>query len=177
MRTDLVEAKRWYGWHTGCVINELESEVSVQQSERYRELRFLRSTLRHFIRDLQVEMRPDKMSSCEGKGEGACTADSAGDLRMEGELLRSTELELYAINTHLSKLFNANFGSMFRTDGEPSLFAFTMLRYVDLYMSDVSHLLSYDPSHRFYPHHAMHMVNYLDDDDDDEMLLLLLLDP
>ena len=43
-----------------------------------------------------------------------------------------------------------------------------MLRYVDLYMSDVSHLLSYDPSHRFYPHHAMHMVSYDDDDDDDD---------
>ena len=43
-----------------------------------------------------------------------------------------------------------------------------MLRYVDLYMSDVSHLLSYDPSHRFYPHHAMHMVSYDYDDDDDD---------
>ena len=43
-----------------------------------------------------------------------------------------------------------------------------MLRYVDLYMSDVSHLLSYDPSHRFYPHHAMHMVSYDDDDGDDD---------
>ena len=169
MHTDLVEAKRWHGWHTGCVINELESEVAVQQSERYRELRFLRSTLRHFIRDLQVVMRPEKMSG--SRGESVCTADSAGDLRTEGELLRSTEQELYTINTHLSKLFNANFCSMFRTDGVPTLFAFTMLRYVDLYMSDVSHLLSYDPSHRFYPHHAMHMVSYLDDDGD-EMLLL-----
>lgn len=161
-----MEAKRWYGWHTGCVINELESEVAVQQSERYRELRFLRSTLRHFIRDLQVEMRPikGKTSSSEGEGKGGCV----GDLRTEGELLRSTELELYAINTHLSKLFNANFGSMFRTDGQPTLFAFTMLRYVDLYMSDVSHLLSYDPSHRFYPHHAMHMVSYDDDDNGDD---------
>jgi len=158
LRTDLVEAKRWYGWHTGCVINELESEVAVQQSERYRELRFLRSTLRHFIRELQLEMKSTTMSF----------EDLYGSLRTEGELLRSTERELYAINTHLSKLFNANFGSMFRTDGHPTLFAFTMLRYVDLYMSDVSHLLSYDPSHRFYPHHAMHMVSY--DADVDVML-------
>ena len=89
-------------------------------------------------------MRPEIMS--DSRGESVCTADStAGDLRTEGELLRSTEQELYTINTHLSKLFNANFGSMFRTDGVPTLFAFTMLRYVDLYMSDVSHLLSYDP--------------------------------
>lgn len=123
----------------------------MQQSDRYRELRFLRSTLRHFIRDLQVEMRQIK------------TRGSDGGHRMEGDLLRSTELVLYDINTHLSKLFNANFGSMFRTDGQPTLFAFTMLRYVDLYMSDVSHLLSYDTSHRFYPHHAMNMVSFSND--------------
>jgi hypothetical protein len=96
---------------------------------------------------------------------------AAGGPVGSGTTDRLTEQELYTINTHLSKLFNANFGSMFRTDGVPTLFAFTMLRYVDLYMSDVSHLLSYDPSHRFYPHHAMHMVSYLDDDGD-EMLLL-----
>ncbi len=142
-----MEAKRWHGWHTGCVCNELESEVAVQQSERYRELRFLRSALRHFIRDLQVVMRPEMVSG--SRDESVYTADSAGDLRTEGELLRSTEQELYTINTHLSKLFNSNFDSMFRTDGVATLFAFTMLRYVDLYMSDVSHILSYDPSHLF----------------------------
>jgi hypothetical protein len=159
--TTCEQKKRWYGWHTGCVINELESEVTVEQSERYRELWFLRFTLRHFIRDLQVVMRPEKMSS--SRGRGVCTADSVGGLRTEGEL------ELYTINTHLSKLFNANFGSMFRTDGVPTLFAFTMFA---LYMSDVSHLLSYDSSHRFYPHHAMHMVSYLDDGDDAATLVI-----
>lgn len=195
LRTDLVEARRWHGWHTGCIINELESEVEIQQSPECEELRFLRSTLRNLMYDLQNEMQRPKYgadvstsstvelttdvaagtgtssSSCSsGAEKGAEDTDEEScrvkDLMIgkhfnihEEQVLSAIEIELQQINANLSKLFNPNFGSVFRTDGHPSLFAFAMHRYVDLYTSDVSNLLHYNPRHRFYPFHSMHMAH------------------
>lgn len=43
------------------------------------------------------------------------------------------------------------FGSVFRARYQPSLFAHSLRRYCDLYMSSVSSLRNYSPQHRFYP--------------------------
>lgn len=59
----------------------------------------------------------------------------------------------------MSQLFNKHFGSTFRTDGSPSMFAFSVKRYVDLYMDNVCNLRNYSPSHRFFPSHAIHMAH------------------
>lgn len=77
------------------------------------------------------------------------------------ELIRILEDELQSINTELSLQFNQQFGSMFRTDGHPSLYAYAIRKYADLYMSEVGHFLLYSPSHRFYPPHALHMVSFV----------------
>jgi 5' nucleotidase family len=77
-------------------------------------------------------------------------------------LILSTELleaELQAINEEMSRSFNPNFGSIFRTHGRSTLFAFSLRRYVDLYMSRVGALLHYSPSHRFYPSHSIRMAH------------------
>ena len=83
---------------------------------------------------------------------------SAVSYEENSELLTFLENELQSINTELSLLFNPQFGSMFRTDGHTSLYAYEIRRYADIYMSEVSHFLHYSPSHRFYPPHALHMV-------------------
>ena len=199
LRTDLVEARRWHGWHTGCIINELDTEINTQQSPECKELHFLRSTLRNLMYDLQLEMhmppcgvdttslaiKPNSSSSSisyNGNDESSLSFNTTNNSNNNNSnissssstscspsgrhfdtpdeaLLSAIELELQEINSQLSKLFNPHFGSVFRTDGHPSLFAFAMLRYVDLYMSDVCNLLHYNPSHRFYPYHAMHMAH------------------
>lgn len=46
------------------------------------------------------------------------------------------------------------FGSIFRAQYQPSLFAHSLRRYCDLYMSNVSDLRHYSPQHRFYPDDA-----------------------
>lgn len=43
------------------------------------------------------------------------------------------------------------FGSVFRARYQPSLFAHSLRRYCDLYMSSVGNLRLYSPQHRFYP--------------------------
>lgn len=142
---DLVEARRTHGWRTACIINELDEEIAIHNAERARELRFLRSSLRHLINEIQITCKSKKGSYDMGNEEH--------------ELLDKLESQLHFVNGEFSGLFNKHFGSIFRTDGHPSYFAFMLLRYVDLYMSDVTQFRSYSPNYRFYPHHALHMAH------------------
>lgn len=155
LRADLVEARRWHGWHTGCVIDELETEITVQQSAPCKELHFLRSTLRNLMYDLQSEMQRPKLQSAKL----VKVLPGAQFVPEDEALLVTIESELHSINGQLSKVYNPHFGSVFRTDGHPSQFAFSVLRYVDLYMSNVTNILHYNPQHRFYPYHSIHMAH------------------
>jgi hypothetical protein len=178
LRADIVEARRWHGWRTAAVIDELDREIDTQSSPFFTELHFLRSTLRNLLSDLQMTMMQDMKDYLHDNA--ATTTSSQGEivsinrvnqellldeyhhnsqLMNEDELLRVLEKELQSINVELSSLFNPQFGSMFRTDGHPSLFAFATRRYADLYTSDVCNLLNYSANHRFYPPHALHMVS------------------
>jgi HAD superfamily 5'-nucleotidase-like hydrolase len=173
LRSDLVEARRWHGWHTGCIINELETEICTQQTPEFRELHFLRATLRTLMYDLQGVMQAPHVDAVSGDGEFSLHAHVEPNVEastssyplgkpfgtIDEALLSAVEQELQTINSQLSQLFNPHFGSVFRTDGHPSLFAFAMARYVDLYMADVTNLMHYNPAHRFYPYHAMHMAH------------------
>lgn len=47
--------------------------------------------------------------------------------------------------------FNAQFGSLFRTDQNPTYFLRRLSRFADIYMASLSCLLNYDVSHTFYP--------------------------
>jgi hypothetical protein len=48
-------------------------------------------------------------------------------------------------------MYNTNFGSVFRAEGEPTLFSFSLRRWADIYTSRVENLRFYSPLHRFYP--------------------------
>ncbi|XP_023383219.1 5'-nucleotidase domain-containing protein 3 [Pteropus vampyrus] len=47
--------------------------------------------------------------------------------------------------------FNAQFGSLFRTDQNPTYFLRRLSRFADIYMASLSCLLNYDVNHTFYP--------------------------
>lgn len=47
--------------------------------------------------------------------------------------------------------FNTQFGSLFRTDQNPTYFLRRLSRFADIYMASLSCLLNYDVSHTFYP--------------------------
>mmetsp|Transcript_10812 Transcript_10812/g.15645 ORF Transcript_10812/g.15645 Transcript_10812/m.15645 type:complete len:138 (-) Transcript_10812:218-631(-) len=53
-----------------------------------------------------------------------------------------------------TNLLGNSFGSVFRARYQPSLFAHSLRRYCDLYMSSVSSMRHYSPEHRFYPEDA-----------------------
>ena len=50
-----------------------------------------------------------------------------------------------------TRLLRNPFGSVFRARYQPSLFAHSLRRYCDLYMSNVACLRHYSSQHRFYP--------------------------
>lgn len=158
LRVDLTEARRWHGWKTACVINELDREIEIQNMSWFHEVHFLRSNLRRLIGDLQMCMNPP-FEACD---ENTIDMNACGIKKAfreeDDEMLQVFETELQRVNVELSSLFNQQFGSIFRTDGHPSLFAFAVRRYADLYLSEVCHMLHYNPQHRFYPQHALHMV-------------------
>jgi hypothetical protein len=147
LRADLQEARRWHGWHTGCIINEVEREVTVQHTENFQELHFLRSRTRQFITDMQLALESERR------------ATRASSLTLQdAQLVRHLQSELSLINSAMSVCFNKQFGGIFRTDGHPSLFALAVKRYADIYMKDVNCLLSYNPNHQFFPTWPYHMV-------------------
>jgi hypothetical protein len=47
--------------------------------------------------------------------------------------------------------------SVFRSEGEPTLFAFSVRRYVDIYMAKLENLRFHSPNHRFYPERGISM--------------------
>lgn len=47
--------------------------------------------------------------------------------------------------------FNAQFGSIFRTDENPTYFLRRLSRFADIYMASLSCLLNYEPDYTFYP--------------------------
>lgn len=205
LRADLVDARRWHGWKTACIINELDREIDVQDSPWFHELHYLRSTLRQMLGDLQLAMHHqsytpiwDGVSSSSNMkninsptskstpavnaastravvgsdDDGATVQDVVlntqqpplsplprGYSTEDAQLLQTLETELQRVNVELSSLFNRQFGSIFRTDGHPSLFAFAVRRYADLYLAEVCDLMYYNPNHRFYPQHALHMAH------------------
>jgi len=142
LSADLKEARRWHGWYTGCVIRELDREVELQYNEKFQWLHHFRHTTREYLQEVQSLYLHDKPD----------------DLDNYHTYIQTIESELKAINSEMSAEFNKRFGSIFRTDGHPSLFAFAIRRYVDLYTSDVTNLLGYNlTAHKFYPKHAIHM--------------------
>ena len=76
------------------------------------------------------------------------------------QLLDQLKYELKSVNTELSFLFNKQFGSIFRTDGHPTIFSWTVKQIADLYMNDVTNLLNYSTEYHFYPDQPVRMVSY-----------------
>lgn len=180
---DLTEARKTHGWQTACVIEELRDEIEVTNTILFNQLYHLRVTVRHLINDIQqqaearlanlppntyIERFEQDDDDAEGRRLPHTTNTSAEEFAQfqsqfrtpaDAQVIADLEIQLHSINRLMSSCFNQQFGSAFRTDGSPSMFAFAVKRYVDLYMDDVCNLSNYSPYHRFFPSHAIHMAH------------------
>lgn len=117
---DLVEARRNHGWQTACVINELEPEILIQNTNIFQDSHLLRSSLRKMLIKIQPDMELERKSNY---------SDTAAALSSEcASLVSGLEEELRLINRTLSTAFNPYFGSFFRTEGNLTIYAFAMRR-------------------------------------------------
>ncbi|XP_044535080.1 5'-nucleotidase domain-containing protein 3 [Gracilinanus agilis] len=66
-------------------------------------------------------------------------------------ILQEWKKERKEMREMTKNFFNSQFGSLFRTDQNPTYFLRRLSRFADIYMASLSCLLSYDLSHTFYP--------------------------
>ena len=130
---DLVDAKREFGWTTAAVTPEVGYERELKSQADYILTERTNSLLLNALRSVQTEL-----------GAG---------MRSEEDtmILDSLEHLVSLWRDHETALLGSPFGSVFTARYQPSLFASSLRRYCDLYMTSVSSLRHYSPQHRFYP--------------------------
>jgi len=106
-----------HGWQTACIIHEVEDEIAIQTTVEYHGLTQLRLLVRTVLQETQLELETER------KRQRAIEM-----AREDVELVDSLDAELKAINQKISAQFNPYFGSVFRTDGNPTLLAFNIRR-------------------------------------------------
>ena len=130
---DLVDAKREYGWITAAVTPEVGDEMEIQQTSDFVLVEKTIGFLLNALRLLQEELGP--------------AARTEDDLYV----LDALEQLVSQWRDRETALLGNPFGSVFRARYQPSLFAHSLRRYCDMYLSNVGALRLYSPQHRFYP--------------------------
>jgi len=139
--TDLVEARRGeFNWNTACVMHELNAELAIAHSRAYREKVFAAHVLSTTIRLAQEAMGQDRGPH-------------------DRELVDALYKEWNLMYKESQQMFNMNWGSVFRSWRDPSIFAFALRRHCDLYMPHLENLRNYSPETRFYPHNSMMLTH------------------
>lgn len=133
---DLVDAKREFGWTTAAVTPEVGYEAEIQSQTGFIRAQRSIDLLLNALRMLQVEL------------------GSAPRSQEDLEVLDTLERLVSKWRDRQINILGNPFGSIFRARYQPSLFAHSLRRYCDLYMSSVGSLLNYSPQHRFYPEDA-----------------------
>merc|ERR1712176_880596 len=112
-----------------AVIRELEEEILRMNNDEYKWRVNWQQTLMGLIEDHQ-----DQVEDSEGI-----------------EVIEAWKKELADSRLKLKQIFNAQFGSAFRSHNDPTFFSRKLFRFSDIYMSRVTNLLSYSLGHSFYP--------------------------
>uniref|UniRef100_A0A8D1N0P2 5'-nucleotidase domain containing 3 n=1 Tax=Sus scrofa TaxID=9823 RepID=A0A8D1N0P2_PIG len=122
--SDLADLTLKHGWRTGAIIPELRSELKIMNTEQYIQTMTWLQTLTGLLEQMQQTF-----------------LESLSVALLSSRLFREMT----------KGFFNAQFGSLFRTDQNPTYFLRRLSRFADIYMASLSCLLNYDVSHTFYP--------------------------
>jgi len=144
---DLVDAKREFGWTTAAVTPEVDFELKMQTKNEYILAQQTIALLLNALRMIQDDL---------GSGERT---------KQDLALMDSLERMISGWRDEQANLLENSFGSVFRARHTPSLFAHSLRRYCDLYMSDVSDIANYSPQHRFYPYEAKVLSHEIEGDE------------
>ncbi|XP_053114320.1 5'-nucleotidase domain-containing protein 3 isoform X2 [Hemicordylus capensis] len=117
-----------HGWRTGAIIPELRTEIKIMNTERYIQTMTWLQTLTGLLEHMQVHRDPDSQL-----------------------ILHEWKKERKEMREMTRNFFNSQFGSLFRTDQNPTYFLRRLSRFADIYMASLSCLLNYDHDYTFYP--------------------------
>ncbi|XP_072928802.1 5'-nucleotidase domain-containing protein 2-like isoform X3 [Hemitrygon akajei] len=117
-----------HGWRTGAIVPELETEISIINTEQFTHGLTWLQALTGLLERLQV------YQDAESK-----------------QVLDEWIKERQELMSLTKNLFNPQFGSIFRTHHNPTYFSRRLCRFSDIYMSSISCLLNYDTTYTFYP--------------------------
>ncbi|KAL6081011.1 hypothetical protein STEG23_029116, partial [Scotinomys teguina] len=126
--SDLADLMLRHGWRTGAIIPELEREIRIINTEQYMHSLTWQQALTGLLERMQ-------------------TYQDAESRQVLATWMKERE-ELRCIT---KALFNAQFGSIFRTFHNPTYFSRRLVRFSDLYMASLSCLLNYRVDFTFYP--------------------------
>jgi hypothetical protein len=152
---DLVDAHRANGWHTAAIINELEDEISVIESQEHSDMLLKSSTLEELLRLIQNEVfRLPPLFHDGGILERLPQRTAADD-----KLIDAIEHMLKEVKDEMRVCFNPQFGSVFRTKHGMTMFASSLYRHSDLYTSKLENLNAHGA--RFETHFSTLVECYL----------------
>ncbi|XP_055378736.1 5'-nucleotidase domain-containing protein 3 isoform X2 [Condylostylus longicornis] len=126
--SDLADVTLQHGWRTGAIIHELTHEIKTLNDENFKSNVNWLQMLTLLIEDYQDI-------------ESEASVAALKKWKKECDILRVTN----------KKVFNEQFGSVFRTYHNPSYFSRRLFRFADIYTSSITNLLNYGTNHTFYP--------------------------
>jgi hypothetical protein len=92
------------------------------------------------------------------------TQDECFSLGSDGvAVLETWKGEEHGLRLEAKQAFNKQFGSVFRTDTNPTYFSRRVFRYASIYTADVTNLMRFSLKHTFYPRRGAlpHEYRYL----------------
>ncbi|XP_046889122.1 5'-nucleotidase domain-containing protein 3 isoform X2 [Hypomesus transpacificus] len=126
--SDLADLTLKHGWRTGAIIPELRKEIKIMNTEQYVHMMTWLQGLTGLIEHMQVHRDPASQA-----------------------VVREWIKERETMRSQTKDIFNAQFGSLFRTYHNPTYFSRRLSRFADIYMPSISCLLNYDFQHTFFP--------------------------
>ncbi|XP_046476124.1 5'-nucleotidase domain-containing protein 3 isoform X1 [Neodiprion pinetum] len=126
--SDLADVTLEHGWRTGAIITELTHEIDNLNDPEFKKNANWLQMLTALIEDHQ---------DYEGKEAKV----QLNEWMRERDNLRND----------IKRVFNQQFGSVFRTYHNPTYFSRRLFRFADIYMSNITNLLNYSTTHTFYP--------------------------
>ncbi|KAM4553797.1 5'-nucleotidase domain-containing protein 3 isoform 1-T1 [Fundulus diaphanus] len=126
--SDLADLTLKHGWRTGAIIPELRKEIKIMNTPEYVHMMTWLQALTVLIEQMQAHRDPATQAVVE-------------------EWIKERE----AMKPQTKDIFNAQFGSLFRTYHNPTYFSRRLSRFADIYMASISCMLNYDLQHTFFP--------------------------
>lgn len=126
--SDLADVTLEHGWRTGAIIDELTHEIDKLNRVEFKQNANWLQMLTQLIEDVQ-------------DNESVAAQQAVHNWMIEREQLRQDT----------KKIFNEQFGSVFRTYHNPTYFSRRLFRFADIYTGNITNLMNYSVNHTFYP--------------------------